>query len=55
MHAHAGPFCAALVMACTMLLPWLGPQRVRCSCSSNTIGTLHASSPAAQHAHDRGK
>ena len=53
-HAHAGPFCAALVMACTMLLPWLGPQRVRCSCSSNTIGTLHASSPAAQHAHDRG-
>lgn len=54
-RAHAGPFCAALVMACTMLLPWLGPQRVRSSWSSNTIGTLHASSPAAQHAHERRK
>jgi hypothetical protein len=45
--AHEGPAAAALVIACTMLLPWCGPQRARWNCSPNTIGTLQASRPAA--------
>ena len=46
--SHEGPFCAALVTAWTMLLPWCGPQRARFHSSVNTIGTLQASSPAAR-------